>query len=107
MNKRFTEEQIIGFLREADAGCRVRVVPQAPFSEASYCLRRSKFGEMDVAYVKRLKTFEIDQGVSIVETQSQAYHPFQSGNKGAEWTDPDFTDTNLGTLEYPSIRWPR
>ncbi len=47
MKKRFTEEQIIGFLREAEAGLAVaELCRRHGFSEASYYLWRSKFGGM-------------------------------------------------------------
>ena len=47
MKKRFSEAQIIGFLREAEAGVPVKqVCRQHGFSEASYYLWRSKFGGM-------------------------------------------------------------
>lgn len=61
MKKRFTEEQIIGFLKEADAGMPVKdLCRRQGFSEASYYLWRSKFGGMDVADAKRLKALEIE-----------------------------------------------
>lgn len=61
MKKRFTEEQIIGFLKEADAGMPVKdLCRRHSFSEASYYLWRSKFGGMDVADAKRLKALEIE-----------------------------------------------
>jgi putative transposase len=45
MKKRFTEAQIVGFLREADAGVAVKeLCRKYGFSEASYYLWRSKFG---------------------------------------------------------------
>ncbi len=45
MKKRFTEEQIIGFLHEADAGMAVKdLCRRHGFSDASYYLWRSKFG---------------------------------------------------------------
>ena len=48
--------QIIGFLREAEAGVPVKqVCRQHGFSEASYYLWRSKFGGMTVSDAKRLK----------------------------------------------------
>ena len=57
--KRYTEEQIIGFLREADAGVAVKeLCRRHGFSEASYYLWRSKFGGMDVSDAKRLKALE-------------------------------------------------
>lgn len=57
--KRFTEEQIIGFLREAQAGMAVKdLCRKHGFSEASFYLWRSKFGGMDVSDAKRLKELE-------------------------------------------------
>lgn len=56
MKKRFSEEQIIGFLREAEAGMAVKeLCRRHGFSEASYYLWRSKFGGMSVPEAKRLK----------------------------------------------------
>lgn len=59
MKKRFTEEQIIGFLREADSGVPIKdLCRRHGFSEASYYLWRSKFGGMSVPDAKRLKALE-------------------------------------------------
>ena len=59
--RRYTEEQIIGFLREADAGVPVKeLCRKHGFSEASYYLWRSKFGGMDVSDAKRLKALEAE-----------------------------------------------
>ena len=61
MKKRYSEEQIIGFLQEADAGLTVKdLCRRHGFSEASYCLWRSKFGGMNVPDAKRLKTLEVE-----------------------------------------------
>lgn len=56
MKKRYTEEQIIGFLREADAGIPVKkLCRRHGFSKASYYLWRNKFGGMMVSEARRLK----------------------------------------------------
>ena len=63
MKKRFSEEQIIGFLREAEAGLPVKeLCRKHGFSEASYYLWRSKFGGMSVPDAKRLKELETENG---------------------------------------------
>ena len=59
MKKRYTEEQIIGFLKEADSGVSLKdLCRRHGFSEASYYLWRSKFGGMEVSDAKRLKALE-------------------------------------------------
>ena len=59
MKKRFSEEQIIGFLKEADRGVAVKeLCRRHGFSEASYYLWRSKFGGTEVSDAKRLKALE-------------------------------------------------
>ena len=56
MKKRFSEAQIIGFLREAETGLPVKqVCRRHGFSEGSYYLWRNKFGGMTVSDAKRLK----------------------------------------------------
>ena len=61
MKKRFSEAQVVGFLREADAGLPVKeLCRRHGFSEASYYLWRSKFGGMSVSDAKRLKELEIE-----------------------------------------------
>jgi len=59
VKKRFSEEQIVGFLREAERGVSVKdLCRRHGFSEASYYLWRSKYGGMEVSDVKRLKALE-------------------------------------------------
>lgn len=61
MKKRFTEEQIIGFLRDIEAGVAVKdLCRQHGFSEASYYVWRNKFGGMSVSDAKRLKDLETE-----------------------------------------------
>lgn len=59
MKKRFTEEQIIGFLREADAGLPIKeLCRKHGFSEASYYGWKAKFGGMTVSEAQKLKALE-------------------------------------------------
>jgi putative transposase len=61
MKKRFGEEQIIGFLKEADAGVPVKeLCRKHGFSDASFYLWRSKYGGMEVSEAKRLKSLETE-----------------------------------------------
>ena len=61
MKKRFTEAQIVGFLREGDAGVAIKdLCRKHGFSEGSYYLWRSKFGGMGVSDAKRLKELETE-----------------------------------------------
>ena len=61
MKKRFSEAQIIGFLKEADSGVSVNeLCRRHGFSVASYYLWRSKFGGMDVSDAKRMKALEAE-----------------------------------------------
>lgn len=61
MKKRFSEEQIIGFLKQADAGLAVKeLCRKHGFSEASFYLWRSKFGGMEVSDAKKLKALEAE-----------------------------------------------
>ena len=63
MKKRYTEEQIIGFLREADAGMPIKeLCRKHGFSEASYYGWKAKFGGMNVSDAQRLKALEAENG---------------------------------------------
>ena len=59
MKKRYQEAQIIGFLKEADAGLAVKdVCRKHSFSDASFYKWKAKFGGMDISDAKRLKQLE-------------------------------------------------
>jgi len=63
MKKRYTEEQIIGFLGEAEAGLPIKeLCRRHGFSEGSFYLWRNKFGGMSVPDAKRLKELETENG---------------------------------------------
>jgi len=61
MKKRFSEEQIIGFLREAEEGVPIKeLCRRHGFSDASFYIWRSKYAGMSVPEAKRLKTLETE-----------------------------------------------
>ena len=63
MKKRYSEEQIIGFLREADAGLPIKeLCRKHGFSEASYYGWKARFGGMNVSDAQRLKALEAENG---------------------------------------------
>ncbi len=56
---RYTEEQIIGFIREAEAGIPVAdLCRKHGFSDASFYKWRAKFGGMEVSDAKKLRDLE-------------------------------------------------
>ena len=61
MKKRYSEEQIIGFLRDGEAGIAVKeLCRKHGFLEASYYLWKSKFGGMSVSAANGLKELETE-----------------------------------------------
>ena len=61
--KRFTEEQIIGVLREQEAGAKTGdLARKHGVSEATLYNWRAKFGGMDVSDAMRLKALEDENG---------------------------------------------
>ena len=57
--KRYTEAQILGFLKEADAGIPVKeLCRKHGFSDASFYNWRSKYGGMELSDIRRLKVLE-------------------------------------------------
>lgn len=59
--KRFTEEQIIGILKESEAGAKPReVCRRHGISEQTFYRWRSKYGGMEVNEARRLKELETE-----------------------------------------------
>lgn len=57
--KRYTEEQIIGILKESDAGVSTKeLCRKYGMSDASFYKWKAKFGGMNVSDAKRLKGLE-------------------------------------------------
>jgi putative transposase len=58
---KYTEEQIIGFLKQAEAGIPVKdLCRKGGFSEATFYKWRSKFGGMEVPDARRLRELEAE-----------------------------------------------
>jgi len=56
---RFTEEQIIGFLKQAEAGMQIKeLCRQGGFSDATFYKWRAKYGGMQATDAKRLRELE-------------------------------------------------
>jgi putative transposase len=63
--QRFTGEQIIGILREQDAGAKVAdLARKHGISEATLYNWKAKYGGLDVSEAKRLKSLE-DENVKL------------------------------------------
>lgn len=59
MKKRFSEEQIIGILREQESGMKVAdICRRHGISDATFYTWKSKYGGMTVSEAKRLKALE-------------------------------------------------
>ncbi len=60
---KYSEEQIIGFLGQAEAGMPIKEIGRKHgFSDASFYKWPSKYGGIDASEVKRLCEFEPDNG---------------------------------------------
>ena len=60
---KYSEEQIIGFLRQAEAGMPVKEIGRKHgFSDASFYKWHSKYGGMDASEAKRLHELELENG---------------------------------------------
>ena len=58
---KYTEEQVIGFLKQAEAGVPIKdLCRKGGFSEATFYKWRSKFGGIDVPDSKRLRELETE-----------------------------------------------
>ena len=69
---RFTEEQIIGILREQEAGvATAEVCRRHGVSSATFYKWKAKFGGMDVSEARRLKALE-DENTKLKRTLAAA-----------------------------------
>ena len=69
---RFTEEQIIGVLREHEAGAAVAELSRKHgISSATFYAWKAKFGGMEVSEARRLKTLE-DENAKLKKLLAEA-----------------------------------
>ncbi|BAE49715.1 transposase [Paramagnetospirillum caucaseum] len=69
---RFTEEQIIGILKEQEAGAKmVDVCRKHGISDATFYKWKAKYGGMEVSEAKRLKALE-DENARLKKLQAEA-----------------------------------
>lgn len=69
---RFTEEQIIGVLREQEAGVKTAdVCRRHGISEATFYKWKAKYGGMDVSDARRLKALE-DENAKLKKLLAEA-----------------------------------
>lgn len=60
---RYTEEQIIGFLKQAEAGMPVKdLCRKEGFSDVTFYKWRAKFGGLDSSDARRLRELEAENG---------------------------------------------
>ena len=59
----FSEGQILGILKEVDAGCKVgEVCREQGISEGTYYRWKAKYGSVDVSQLQRLRQLEDENG---------------------------------------------
>ena len=69
---RFTEEQIVGILKEYEAGAKVdELCRRHGMSSATFYKWKAKYADMDVSEVKRLKELE-DENAKLKKLLAEA-----------------------------------
>ena len=61
MKKRFTEEQILGFLKQAEAGVPVaELCRKGGFSGVAFYRWRRRYGGMELSEIRRVRELEVE-----------------------------------------------
>ena len=103
--KRFTEEQIIGVLNEAEQTGNIReVCRQHNISEQTFYRWRTKFGGMDVSEAKRLKELERENAELKKMVAEQALDIRMLKDLNLKNGEPGGATTRSGTPRSPARR---
>ena len=72
----FTEQQIIGFLKQAETGLLIKdICRQGGFSEPTFYKWRAKYGGMEADEAHRLKDLEVENArLKKLLAQAHSYH---------------------------------
>ncbi len=84
---KFSEEQIIGILREQEAGSpTVEVCRRHGISSATFYAWKAKFGGLEVSDAKRLKGLE-DENAKLKRLLADAMLDRPEEDRSVQWTD--------------------
>lgn len=90
---RFTEEQIIGILREQEGGAKTAdVCRRHGISEATFYAWKSKFGGLDVSEARRLRSLE-DENARLKKLLAESMLDVSTLREmlAKNWTPPETT----------------
>lgn len=88
---RFTEEQMVTILREADKNPVAEVAKKHKISEQTIYVWRRRFGKLEPADVKRLRELETDNAKlkRMVAEREMAIETLREINRRNIWSAPD------------------
>ena len=88
---RFSEEKIIGVLKQAEAGVKVaELVRKHGISEATFYNWKAKYGGLEVSQLRKLKELEVENArlKKMFAELSLAHHALQDAVEKKLWHQP-------------------